>query len=99
MDVRIADCGRLVAALATAPAGRVTVTVRRADSLRHRGHSIVLPEEAVAEIRAGGVNPGRRGFLEIHPEGLFPVDMVSDGHFVDLDPPEAYAAEPAQVAA
>ena len=83
------DCEALLAAHATAPAGRVTVPFRG----RQRGNPIVLPAEAVAGILDGGVNLGCRGLLEKQPERLFPVEMGSDGYFVDLDTPEAYAAE------
>ena len=60
---------------------------------RQRSIPIVLPAEAVAGILDGGVNLGCRGLLEKQPERLFPVEMRSDGYFVDLDTPEAYAAE------
>ena len=83
------DCEALLAAHATTPAGRVTVPFRG----RRRGNPIVLPAEAVAGILDGGVNLGCRGLLEKQPERLFPVEMKSDGFFVDLDTPEAYAAE------
>ena len=83
------DCEALLAAHATALAGRVTVPFRG----RQRGNPIVLPAEAVASILDGGVNLGCRGLLEKQPERLFPVEMGSDGYFVDLDTPEAYAAE------
>ena len=86
------DCKALLAAHATAPAGRVTVP-RGNGGLRQRGNPIVLPAEAVAGILDGGVNLGCRGLLGKQPERLFPVEMGSDGYFVDLDTPEAYAAE------
>lgn len=94
-----ADSEQLLAAHATAPTGRVTVPFRDTETLRQRGNPIVLPSEAVDGILAGGVNLGCRGFLQKQPERLFPVDMVSDGFFVDLDTPEAYAAELAYRAA
>ena len=87
------DCEALLAAHDTAPAGRVTVPFRGNGSSRQRGNPIVLPAEAVAGILDGGVNLGCRGLLEKQPERLFPVEMGSDGYFVDLDTPEAYAAE------
>ena len=87
------DCEALLAAHDTAPAGRVTVPFRGNGSSRQRGNPIVLSAEAVAGILDGGVNLGCRGLLEKQPERLFPVEMGSDGYFVDLDTPEAYAAE------
>ena len=94
-----ADCERLLTAHATAPRGHVTVPFMNRKMSRQRGNPIVLPGEAVAAILAGGVNLGCRGFLDKQPEYLFPVEMVSDGFFVDLDTPEAYAAERAYRAA
>ena len=87
------DCKALLAAHAAAPAGRVSVPFRGKGGSRQRGNPIILPAEAVAGILDGGVNLGCRGLLEKQPERLFPVEMGSDGYFVDLDTPEAYAAE------
>jgi molybdenum cofactor cytidylyltransferase len=87
------DCKALLAAHAAAPAGRVSVPFRGKGGSRQRGNPISLPAEAVAGILDGGVNLGCRGLLEKQPERLFPVEMTSDGYFVDLDTPEAYAAE------
>ena len=87
------DCKALLAAHAAAPAGRVSVPFRGKGGSRQRGNPTILPAEAVAGIFDGGVNLGCRGLLEKQPERLFPVEMTSDGYFVDLDTPEAYAAE------
>ena len=87
------DCKALLAAHAAAPAGRVSVPFRGKGGSRQRGNPIILPAEAVVGILDGGVNLGCRGLLEKQPERLFPVEMTSDGFFVDLDTPEAYAAE------
>ena len=87
------DCEALLAAHASAPAGCVTVPFKGKGQWRQRGNPIILPAEAAAGIVAGGVNLGCRGLLEKQPERLFPVEMGSDGFFIDLDTPEAYVAE------
>ena len=90
-----ADCEALLAAHEAAPKGRVTVPFRGEGAARQRGNPIILPAEAVAGILDGGVKLGCRGLLEQQPDLMFPVEMGSDGYFVDLDTPEAYAAETA----
>lgn len=94
-----ADCEALLAAHETAPKGCVTVPFRGEGAVRQRGNPIILPAEAVAGILDGGVKLGCRGLLEKQPDLMFPVEMGSDGYFVDLDTPEAYAAETAFKAA
>jgi len=94
-----ADCEALLAVHETAPKGRVTVPFSGEGAARQRGNPIILPAEAVAGILDGGVKLGCRGLLEKQPDLRFPVEMGSDGYFVDLDTPEAYAAETAFKAA
>jgi len=89
------DCIGLIAAHAAAPPGLVTVPVRPSADGAARGNPIMLSPAARDAVVAGGINLGCRGLLEQRPDLVHIYRTSSPGFFVDLDTPEAYAAETA----
>ena len=45
------------------------------------------------EVVSGGINLGCRGLLDRRPDRIHIHTTLSDGFFVDIDTPEAYAVE------
>ena len=87
------DCGALIAAHRSAPDGAVTVPMRQTPHGAQRGNPVMLSGTARAEVVSGGINLGCRGLLERRPDLIHIHKTMSDGFFVDIDTPEAYAAE------
>ena len=88
-----ADCGALIAAHDSAPHGAVTVPMRRGPDGPERGNPIMLSGTARDDVIAGGINLGCRGLLDRRPDLIHIHTTLSDGFFVDIDTPEAYAVE------
>ncbi|MGC6452911.1 MAG: nucleotidyltransferase family protein [Candidatus Puniceispirillaceae bacterium] len=87
------DCAGLIAAHRMAPAGSVTVPMRPGVDGLERGNPVMLTPAARDEVVSGGVNLGCRGLLERRPDLVHTHMTGSDGFFVDIDTPDAYAAE------
>jgi len=88
-----ADCESLIAAHGLAPDGAVTVPTRRGPQGAERGNPIMLSGAARDEVVAGGINLGCRGLLDRRPDLVHMHITLSGGFFVDIDTPEAYAAQ------
>ena len=88
-----ADCSALVAAHDKAPDGAVTVPMRHGPAGPERGNPIMLSATARDDVIAGGINLGCRGLLDRRPDLIHIHTTLSDGFFVDIDTPEAYAVE------
>lgn len=88
-----ADCCALIASHAAATDGAVTVPMRFGQDGPERGNPIMLSGTARDDVIAGGINLGCRGLLDRRPDLIHIHTTLSDGFFVDIDTPEAYAVE------
>lgn len=85
----VRDIGWLVDRFRAAAADRAVVPVFAGE----RGHPIIVPGTARAEIVEGGLNFGCRKFLERHPERVELVEAASAAFVTDIDTPDAYSAQ------